>query len=288
MIIKKTALTEEFGKWAFRGLPYSGAALEFRGGELTWGGLYVNGCCTGVYRSEFISEEGGGGIESERDYTGEQFFWGDEIYNGFAYEFVGDICVSERLFEYGWVIAEVTYYSGGQLRSLETGGDIIQKYEWYESGDLIDVTLYERDYFMMSLGFSKGRLQRLTLMGDYFGRVSKIIKSIKFPVLREMKELSALVCGSRLSLSGDGVDESAIKYLLSGKNLIYVNELYVDRISDSPETLARLRTLDHLKELKVSEDEGRRDFWRKWCAEFKALHTECDVYFNNRIVGLGA
>lgn len=68
----------------------------------------------------------GGGIESERDYTGEQFFWGDEIYNGFAYEFVGDICVSERLFEYGWVIAEVTYYSGGQLRSLETGGDIIQ------------------------------------------------------------------------------------------------------------------------------------------------------------------
>ncbi|WP_177486035.1 hypothetical protein [Pseudomonas sp. F16(2018)] len=61
----------------------------------------------------------------------------------------------------------------------------------------------------------------------------------------------------------------------------------MDRISDSPETLARLRTLDQLKELKVAEDEGKRDFWRKWCAEFKALHTECDVYFNNRMVGLG-
>lgn len=288
MIIKKTALTEEAGTWVFRGAPYSGAALEFRGGELMWGGLYDNGCYIGVYHSEFISEGECVGIESECDYTGEQFFLNGEVYNGFAYEFAGEVCVSERLFEYGWIIAEVTYYSGGQLRSLEVGGDVTQQYEWYENGDLIDVMLYERDAFMMSLGFSMGRLQRLTLMGDYFGRVSTVIDFIRFPVLREKKELSELVCGSRLSLSGGGVDESAINYLLSGENLSHVKELYVDRISDSPGTLGRLRSLDQLKELRVAEDEGKRDFWRKWCAEFKALHPECDVYFNNRMIGLGA
>lgn len=287
MIIKKAALTEEAGTWVFRGAPYSGAALEFMDGDLMWGGLYDNGCYIGDYRSEFILEGECGGIEFERDYTGEQFFLGGEVYNGFAYEFAGEVCVSEQLFEYGWVIAEVTYYSGGQLRSLEVGEDVIQQYEWYENGDLINVMLYKRDAFMMSLGFSMSRLQRLTLMGDYFGKVSTVSNSIRFPVLREKKELSELICGSRLSLSGDGVDESAIKYLLNSENLSYVKELCVDRISDSPETLARLRTLDQLKELKVAEDEGKRDFWRKWCAEFKALHTECDVYFNNRMVGLG-
>ncbi|MFR0718328.1 hypothetical protein E2H86_05045 [Pseudomonas putida] len=282
MIVKKMALVERDGTWTFRNALYSGAALEFLNGTLVSGERFDCGRYIDAYRSEFISGGGVGGVESERDYTGEQFFWRGEAYNGFAYEFSGDICVSERLFEYGWIVAEVTYYPSGKLRTVEIGEDVTQNYEWFENGDLRRVMLCQNDAFMLSLLFSRGLLERLTLMRDYFGRVPAVAEPIIFPILQAKQELSTFLCSAQFSLGGSGVDAEVVKYLLIGDSGRLVRSLHLDRVPGSPQLFEYLSALHQITELKVDADKGNYGDWSKWCAEFKLFHAGCNVHLNGR------
>lgn len=286
MIVRKSALIEESGRWSFRGEPYTGGAIEFLEGARMCGGVYEGGRYIGPYRSAYISGDERCGIESARDDVGDQFFIAGEVYNGFAYDFLGDICVSERLFEYGWVIAEVAYYPGGEILSVELGGEITQQYKWGVSGDLVEFMLCRNDMFMVSARFPMGELHRLTLIGDYFGRVSGFLGAIKFPVLKEKIELSVLVCSAQLSLNGSGIDAAVVKYLLDGKSAGRIKELHLDCIGCSPEMLGEVKGLDQLAEIKVFAKGEVRDAWYQWCYEFRSLHPRCKVYFNGRVVDL--
>lgn len=204
--------------------------------------------------------------------------WVKEI----GFEFSGDICVSERLFEYGWIVAEVTYYPSGKLRTVEIGEDVTQNYEWFENGDLRRVMLCQNDAFMLSLLFSRGLLERLTLMRDYFGRVPAVAEPIIFPILQAKQELSTFLCSAQFSLGGSGVDAEVVKYLLIGDSGRLVRSLHLDRVPGSPQLFEYLSALHQLTELKVDADKGNYGDWSKWCAEVKLFHAGCNVHLNGR------
>lgn len=286
MIIKKNALSNQGGLWTFRGVPYTGGVLELSSGHVVGGGMYEEGRFVDVYRSEFILGEVRNSIEMERDYTGEQFYWEGKVYNGFSYEFSGDVCVSERLYEYGWVIEEVTYFPDGQLRTVEIGEDVPQSYEWFEGGGLEAMTVHQNNAFMFSLKFSLEGLERLTLLGDYFSRLPKVIGCIRFPVLRDKAELSSLKCAGRVLLSGDGIDTAVIGYIFFGENQQRIRELELDGVNGTPELLQCLKKLQQLSVLKIVAAKHCFDWWREGCAQFQILRPECDVYLNNRKVSL--
>lgn len=284
MIIKKNALSNQDGLWTFRGVPYTGGVLELSSGHVVGGGIYEEGRFVDVYRSEFILGEVRNGIEMERDYTGEQFYWEGKVYNGFSYEFSGDVCVSERLYEYGWVIEEVTYFPDGQLRTVEIGEDVPQSYEWFEGGGLEAMTVHQNNVFMFSLKFSLEGLERLTLLGDYFSRLPKVIGCIRFPVLRDKAELSSLKFAHRVLLSGDGIDTAVIDYIFLGENERRIRELELDGVNGTPELLQCLKNLQQLSVLKIVAAKRCFDWWREGAVQFQMLRPECDVYLNNRKV----
>lgn len=286
MIIKKNALSNQGGLWTFRGVPYTGGVLELSSGHVVGGGMYEEGRFVDVYRSEFILGDVRNSIEMERDYTGEQFYWEGKVYNGFSYEFSGDVCVSERLYEYGWVIEEVTYFPDGQLRTVEIGEDVPQSYEWFEGGGLEAMTVHQNNAFMFSLKFSLEGLERLTLLGDYFSRLPKVIGCIRFPVLRDKAELSSLKCAGRVLLSGDGIDTAVIGYIFFGENQQRIRELELDGVNGTPELLQCLKKLQQLSVLKIVAAKHCFDWWREGCVQFQMLRPECDVYLNNRKVSL--
>lgn len=286
MIIKRNAISNQGGLWTFRGVPYTGGALELSNGHVVGGGMYENGRYVDVYRSEFIVGEVRNSIEVERDYTGEQFYWGDSVYNGFSYEFSGDVCVSERLYEYGWVIEEVTYFPDGQLRTVEIGEDVPQSYEWFEGGGLEAMTVHQNNIFMFSLKFSLEGLTRLTLLGDYFSKLPQVIGCIRFPVLRDKAELSSLKCATRVSLIGDGIDKAVVDYIFMGDNERCIRELELDGVNGTPEILQCLKNYQQLSVLKVVAAKDCVGWWREGCVQFQVLRPECDVYLNNRKVSL--
>lgn len=282
MIINKDAISNQGGLWTFRGVPYTGGVLELSNGHVVGGGLCEEGCYVDGYRSEFILDGVRNGIEMERDYTGEQFYWEGKVYNGFAYEFSGDVCVSERLYEYGWVIEEVTYFPGGQLRTVEIGEEVPQSYEWFEGGGLKAMTVHQNNVFMFSLKFSLEGLERLTLLGDYFSQLPKVIGRIRFPVLRDKAELSSLTCAGRVSLSGNGIDKGVVDYIFFSGNEQRVRELELEGVNGAPELLQCLKNIQQLSVLRVVADKRCFDGWREGCAQFQMLRPECDVYLNKR------
>lgn len=286
MIIKKNAMSNQDGLWTFRGVPYTGGVLELSNGHVVGGDRYEDGRFVDVYRSEFILGEVRNSIEMERDYTGEQFYREGKVYNGFSYEFSGDVCVSERMYEYGWVVEEVTYFPDGQLHTVEIGEDVPQSYEWFEGGGLKAMTVHQNNAFMFSLKFSLDGLERLTLLGDYFSRLPKVVGCIKFPVLREKEGLSSLKCSERVSLGGDGIDEAVVDYLFCGDNGQYVRELELDGVNGSPALLHSLKNLQQLSALRVVAVKKCFDWWREGCVQFQKLRPQCDVYLDNRKLNL--
>ncbi|MCG8294011.1 hypothetical protein [Pseudomonas entomophila] len=284
MIIKENAIGNQGGLWVFRGVPYTGRVLTFANGKLVEGRVYEDGCYVDVIRSDFFLERGRDGIEIERDYTGEQFYWEGRVYDGFCYEFIGDICVSERLYEFGWVIEEVTYFSDGQLHTVEVGEEVPQSYEWFEGGGLKAMTAHQNNIFMLSLKFSLEGLERLTLMGDYFGNLPKVAEHIRFPVLRDKIEIATLRCAGQVSLNGSGIDDGVVDYLFRGENERRIQKLEFDGVNCSSALLQCLKRLEQLNDLKVVAAERGFDCWRDGCAQLQMLRPGCDVCLNGKVL----
>lgn len=284
MIIKTAALIKSKGVFLFRDQPYSGGVMEFYDAPVLCGRLYDSGQEVGPYQSKYIHKQSDSYIELSRDYVGDQFYLNGSAYTGFAYEFKGDICISERFIEHGWDVDEVTYYSEGQLCSIEIGEDLIQKYRWSDAGVLERFSIHKNSEFMISAEFIDSQLRFFTLTGNYFDKIPELINLVDFPFFQRKKELSSVVCGSQLYLSGDGVTNEILYFLLGSKEPLELRSLHLNNVGFSPDLIGIFVNLDLLGEIRISTAESTKEKWKAWCCGFGSKYMGRQIFLNDESI----
>lgn len=181
-------------------------------------------------------------------------------YNGFAFVFDDDFCVTQDLYSDGRLEGTVGWYKDGTLElvDLEKNG-LFQEYEWNQDGILVAQEIYQRNNFRLSFKCDDvGRLCSLTINGNYFAEFNDIKNKLLFPTYENKDFAKDIVASSRLFVSGDGVDDEIFLPLI-GKGLKNVKELLLHRTNVSPGSVRALSNQYNLKKIIIDDDDNQKE-----------------------------
>jgi len=173
-----------------------------------------------------------------------------------AYKFDGDICISEKRYEFGWLESEVNYRNNGDLESIDIGDDqLSQQCSWFEGGEIKLFQTFERDHFRFWVKFSSAdRLSTIVIKGEYFNRIKEIRNKLKLNFFEDRCFVSNLNGSEYLFLSGDGVNDELFKGLASENGLNETSQLSISASQVTFSSLSELPALKSLNNLLIESE----------------------------------
>ena len=284
--VNSGTLSEKDGKFYYEGRVFTGVAIELSGCIVNRAVRYIDGSVDGPYSNEYLPA-----IEHhlivdfdclDPEDEDEPLCYNEERFSGLAYDFDGDVCVGELLYENGWQGSNVTYYQSGNLESVELVDDnFSQKYYWYESGQIKRFDLFERNSFEVNLNFSEdGLISTLSINGNYFDRVGELREDVKFAIYDHKAFPKELMGGDYLYLSGSSVDEGVFESLLENDGLNNTTKLRICRTPLTIGSIEKVIPIKSINELYIeSEIVTLKDM-----QSFKLQRPDCFVEFNREEV----
>ncbi len=283
--VNSDALSVKVGKSYYEGRVFTGVAVELSGCIVNRAVRYIDGSVDGPYINEYLPAiEHHLIVDFDCLYPegDEPLCYNEERFSGLAYEFDGDVCVGELIYENGWQDSNVTYYKSGRLYSIELiDNDFSQKYYWYESGQIKCFDLFERNIFYVDLNFNEdGLISTLIINGEYFDRIGDIREDMKFSIYDHKTFPDELKGGDYLYLSGSSVDEDVFDSLLANDGLNHTAKLRICRTPLTIESLMKLAPIKNFVELYVESEM----ITLKDMQSFKLQRPDCFVEFNRKEV----
>ena len=230
--VNASALTQKAGKTYCLDATFNGIAFSTaEDGRVTQATRYLHGVVIDDYQpipeyrnnrltiDEATSKIDAACLVSGADsYTGEPYYYKDELFTGIAYRFEGVFCTDEVIYLNGYYSSmEIgsSWYKSGTLKSVDLDqGNFSESYSWYEDGTLENVVITHahldniRTHFGLELGFNKAQqLKSLLVKGDYFNRVFDIWDDIKFHLFTCRCEAIKFRGAPYLYITGSGIEE---------------------------------------------------------------------------------
>lgn len=282
--LKKNALTEEEGKFFYKGDLFSGVAFTMSDGDMVNAINISEGVEIGKYFPSYLPVSESKIIdiellepENEDDY--EPFLClNGERFSGIALEFDGAFCTGEVLYVRGWSDSQVAYYETGCLESIELVEDgFSQIYQWYENDQLKKYEVTSRNSFSFDLAFNEnGYLSVLGMEGDYFNQVKMISDKLVIPAFKDDSFLRNLKSAEFLSLSGHSVTDKLFRRLIYSGVLELMESISLFQTAVTKEILFLLQEDSNLKNLLINSNIINLDDLRL----FKLNNPDCYVEFN--------
>lgn len=258
--LKKSALTEEGGRFFYKGDLFSGIAFAMSDGEMVNAVKISEGIEIGEYFPKVLPEFDCRVIdielllpEDEDDY--EPFLCLDgQRFSGIALEFDGDFCTGEILYVRGWSNSQFTYYKTGRLESIELVEDgFSQIYQWYESGQLKKYKVASRNSFSFNLEFKEnGYLSVLGIDGDYFNQVKLVRDKLAIPAFEDEGFVKDLKSAEFLSLSGCSITDKLLNILILLGVLERAENISIFHTAVTREGLSLLKECRKLSKLNIN------------------------------------
>ncbi len=283
--LKKSALTEEEGKFFYKGDLFSGVAFTMSEGELVNAIEVSEGMETGKYFPKYFSKSDYRIIdielldpEDEDDYEPFLCLNGDR-FSGIALEFDGVFCTGELLYVRGWSDSQVTYYKTGCIESIDLVEDgFSQIYQCYKNDQLKKYEITVRNSFSFNLAFTEdGGLSVLGMEGDYFNQVKLISDKLAIPDFKNESFIDDLKAAQFLSLSGNSVTDKLFKKLISSGVLEQTANISLFQTAVTKESLYLLQKDSRLNRLLVNSNIINLDDLKL----FKHDKPDCYVEFNS-------
>lgn len=286
MVIVKEKVLSKVGEYCqYNGKLFTGVALTVLNGVITKRTEYQEGRRIGDYVNPyFLIDKGALHIESSSmdDEFSEPCMYREVEFSGIAYTFDGDKCLSEKQYQYGWLLSEVTYDAQGDLKELEIISDeFSQKYNWFNRDHIERFEIFEKNNFGISLVFlDTNIITGLSIDGDYFNRIADLGDKVKYHLFDDKVFSFSLVGADYLYVSGSAVDEEVFNNLLADNGLSGTTKLRICRTPLTIESLEKLISFKNIVELYVeSEIISIEDL-----KSFKSQRPDCFVEFNQEEV----
>ena len=210
------------------------------------------------------------------------FLYNHARFSGVAFEFDGDFCVGEYLYEDGWEQDAVSYFKSGKLAAFDLmKGGFSQKVEFYEDSQLKTIYLFERDLFHSTFLLDKdGKVTFINIEGRYFEYVKNYQKKLHYSAF-DKASFIAFECAEKIKLSGSGISDIQIQdlceFAFKGTSMLWLKNSLV-----TVNGLKMLATVRGLQELNVRSEVITFEEVRT----FKSQRPDCHVEFNGEAVTL--
>lgn len=176
----------------------------------------------------------------------------DGDFSGVGYEFSGNHCIHETLFNKGLVAYDRWWLTNGLMRSLTIYEEIQHEYRWDISGALEQVRIRCGELFYGYFAFDDGKLKSLNLEGDFFSHLSEIAGRTDFFPIKGMQDFGVLKCAPNISLGGNRVDNHLLGLMADSGALSETGELSIYDSTIDIDSVPILVNLRNLKSLSLS------------------------------------
>lgn len=285
IILRENALVSEGDRISYNGENFNGALLTLRNGVVVERKFCKDGIISGVYASPYIDLDNSRSIIDSMnldDEYEEPCTYQGRLYSGVAYKFDGDVCVSEREYEGGWLITEINYRRDGTYESVDVGDDeISQKCSWYEGGNVEEFESFKRGSYRFWVKFTeKNAITTLVIEGDYFSEVEKNRKKLAIDMFSNLDSFIDLDCADYFFISGSGVNDRVFNDIISHNGLDNTSRLRISKTEITPELFNELKPFKNINNIVIKSENV--DFGD--AKKIKSKMPECYIELNNEEV----
>lgn len=286
--VNRDALSVDSGKFYYEGKLFTGVGFEVTDCTVNRAVKYKDGDAENTYINEHLSTTKHRPaiifdcLEPEDEMEEEPLCYKGTRFSGLAYDFDGDLCVGELLFESGWQGSAMTYYKSGFFDSIEIiNDDCAQKYYWYELGQIKRLDLYERNSFDVNLNFNEdGLISTISIDGRYFDRIKEVREELMFCLYDHTGFTKNLSASDYLYLSGSSIDSELFSNLLKSDGLKNTTTLRIFSTPLTIENLEKLIPINNIIELDVESEVITLEEMQK----LKSKKPNCLIGFNRKEV----
>ncbi|RKZ40636.1 MAG: hypothetical protein DRR16_30760 [Candidatus Parabeggiatoa sp. nov. 3] len=260
--VKTASLVCQEKRFFFQDQLFSGLGFQVINGVVEKVAEYLNGVEVRDYRSEYIDYNESricidrSFLDGEEYEDEEPFLYNKKRFSGLAYDFDGDFCVGELLFENGVGCTNVSFFHSGELAGYEESGkEIYQCFEWYKNRKLKHIDFSWLNKFMVEFNFDdQERIRTAMIPGDYFESVYRFRSQLKFHLFETKTYAAKLFAAPYFYLSGEGVDDELFNYLQSYDGFRSLAKISIDNTSLTSHCIANLKRESNLKEILIEDE----------------------------------
>lgn len=284
--VNASMLVMENDKYYYMRKPFTGIAIVVVNGVVQGLTEYKDASRIGAYINEYLPNDNILSVDSEYlDPENEEAYeprlcYQEELFTGIAYDFEDNgVCTGESLYIKGCIESCVGYFKSGELQSVELGSnDFSETYEWYETGQIKNYEVFEREHFCIKFEFmDDGRLNILRLDGDYFERIVEISDKLHFKLFQDKDELVHIKCADRFFVNGTSVNDGIIDLLRLNGGFDLTSKLDIHRASLTIDGYNKLASCEKLKHIRVVSDVVEERDLQK----LKSILSDCYIELND-------
>jgi len=186
----------------------------------------------------------------------EPFLYEGERFSGIAYDFDGDSCVGELLFENGLISEEVSFYESGAPAFYEGVNDGLEQcISWYPDGSVKQFNIVYIGDFRADINFDEqGRLKSAVLNEDFVVGIGKVKEQLKYNKIDCFGFFENIVVAPYLYLSGSAVNDEFVRYIEMGSGLDDTQKVALRNTSLSADGFTTLARSQSIEEIVVEDD----------------------------------
>lgn len=276
------------GRLYFEDAPLTGLCFE-RKGDLIQGHHVADGIVLGPYQPLFVpvdSRHLQADVSDDfgpSDYAA-QLFRGQN-FTGVAYLFENGRREYEGFFHGGTELSHVWWNQDFSLHYFFESTDdndlhFGQEYQWHDRHQLKSASIQTSAVFSGGMSFTdQGLLWFLYSHRSFLKRLGEIAPHMRFPPIRDWRELTNMPYAKELSLWGEDIDTEVFDLLQQGGCLQNVAQLSLNGTSLTPDTFQG-PGLESLQKLKLqyakTADHAFAAAIQAACPEFKYVHTNAN------------
>lgn len=253
------------GKWFYNRHLFNGICFEVIDDVVIAMSIIKDGIWVGEYINPYINKPLGSisMIDSDALTTlnnacdeNAPVIYNQEFFTGVSYDFMHGFCTGETYYIDGETEAHVDYFKTGSISYLklhECG--VAQTITWFANGGIQNYALFSRERFNVDIRHvASNKICVLCIDGDYFEDIVTLGSCLRFNFFNDKKFFSKIAGDRTLFLSGNGIDDELVGYMLQGNSFEDVEELTIWSGKVSLPVLETVLTSKRLARMIIESD----------------------------------